>query len=136
MNYNEKFPRVEKWVSMPKVGEQVTVTIKTIRECKTGNPDFHFKQKSIEIVTNAQGEQKEISTDVNMGYHIECDLEGGKVLSVSSYSAFDKVFRKNNIQEGETITIQHLAIGKWKTIRGNTPDVPKDTQNKNNDLPF
>ncbi len=73
-----------KYVYMPKIGESLEVKIKEIREVKTGLDKFHFQKK--EKVTLPDGTQ--IDVPKSMGFHVECELEDGKILSVTSFSAF------------------------------------------------
>lgn len=115
-NYNdEKYQG--KYLYMPKIGEEVTIEIKEIREVKSDNPKFNFSEKVpvfIDGKPTIDDEGEEIFKQRDLGYHIECELVNGKILSVTNMAAFLQVFKKNNIQDAETWRIKHIDKGEWK----------------------
>ena len=98
------------YVYPPKVGEEATFDIKEIREVKEGNDRFHFKVKEKIVLPDG----KEASADKSLGWHIECELADGKILSVTSYAVFMQVFKENNIQDGEKVFMKHIGKGEWE----------------------
>ncbi len=108
MNYEKEFP--SKYVYLPRVGEIATFEIKTIKKVESDNPKFNFSETS--KVELEDGQEAEVKKD--LGYHVECDLVDGRVLTVTSISSFSQVFKKNNVQEGEKIEVKHIDRGEWK----------------------
>ena len=110
VNYEELSP--SRFVYMPKMGESATFTVKNIRKVPCQNPRFSFKQRQqVEVAGGMMA-----TTDIDLGYNIQCDLGGdkeGKVLSISSISAFNQVFKKHNIQEGQTFSVDHPEKGVY-----------------------
>jgi len=100
MNYDKEFP--SKFVYLPKIGEQATFKIKTIKKATSENPKFNFSET--EKITLPTGDVAEVKKD--LGYHIDCELQDStQILSITSLGAFFQVFKKNNIQEGETVSV-------------------------------
>lgn len=112
MDYNREFP--SKFVYLPKIGETATFSIKTIKKALGDNPKFNFSEtKKVDI---GGGEIAEVKKD--LGYHIECELQDSEqILSINSLGAFLQVFKGNNVQEGETITVKHIAKGEWEVTK-------------------
>jgi hypothetical protein len=100
-----------KYVYLPKIGgEPLEVKIKEIRECRVGLDKFHF-QKKIKV-TLPDG--KIVDTTESMGFHVECELEDGKILSITSFASFLECLRKPNVQDGDHVRFEHLDRGSWK----------------------
>ena len=108
MNYEKEFP--SKFCYLPRIGEISSFTIKTIKKVESDNPRFNFSE--ITKIELDDGTEAEVKKD--LGYHVECELEGGKILTVTSLGAFFQVFKKNDIQEGETVEIKHEGKGEWE----------------------
>ena len=100
-----------RYVYLPRIGEEATFDIKEIRETKEGNAKFQFVIKEEEELKSGGT----TLVDKNLGYHIECDLKEGKILSINNIFAFNAVFIRHNIQDGELVKIKHIAKGDWET---------------------
>jgi len=99
-----------KYIYLPKIGEELEVEIATIR--KVSNPKFNIKIEETRVLDD--GTEAKVKKD--MGFYLECDLEGklkDKVLSVNSYHAF-KLFKQNNIQDGNKVKFVHKTKGEWE----------------------
>ncbi len=107
---NEKYQG--QWVYLPTIGNEAVFDIKEIREVKSANKKINFKQR---IKTMVDSEEVEIEKD--LGYHVEAELKNGKILSITSLSAFLQVFKQNNIQDGEKVLIRHVEKGEWEIER-------------------
>ncbi len=115
LNYNdEKYQG--KFIYMPRIGEEITIEIKELREVKSDNPKFNFSE-NVPVMINGEpaidDEGEALTKKKDLGYHIEAKLKNGKVLSITSMSAFIQVFKKNNIQDGENVRIFHKDKGEW-----------------------
>jgi hypothetical protein len=108
-----------KYVYMPKVGESLEVKIKEIRECRVGLDKFHF-QKKIKV-TLPDG--KIVDTTESMGFHIEAELDDGKILSITSWASFLECIVKKRpefpkgVQDGDHVRFEHIAKGEWKVTK-------------------
>jgi len=118
MSVNYKDKKYEgRFIYMPRVGEQIIVDIKEVREVKSENPRFNFSET---VPVMAEGEPviddegDPVTKKKDLGYHIEAELANGKILSVTSMSAFLSVFKKYEINDGERIKIFHKAKGEWE----------------------
>lgn len=116
LDYND--PKYQgKYVYLPIVGETAQYEIKEIKEVKSDNPKFNFSE-NVPVLINGEvaydDDNEQVFKKKDLGYHIECELISGKILSVTSLSAFLQVFKKNNIQDGETWKIFHKDKGIWK----------------------
>jgi len=116
VNYNdEKYQG--KYVYLPRVGETAEFDIKELREKKGGNPKFNFSEN---VPVMANGEQvvdddgEPVFKKKDLGYHVEAELQNGKILSITSMAAFLNVFKKNNIQDGDKVKIAHPEKGVWE----------------------
>ena len=98
-----------KYVYLPRVGEIATFKIKEVRKVTGGKDRFHFIQRIKEV----GDDEIERTFEENLGWHIECDLDDGKILSVSSLCAFNQVFRKHEVNDGDKIEINHKDRGEW-----------------------
>lgn len=111
---NEKYQG--KFVYLPIMGETAVFDIAEINEAKSDNPKFNFSEK-VPVIAN--GEQvvdddgEPVYKSKDLGYHIEAKLKNGKVLSITSMSAFVQVFKKHNIQDGDNVKIFHKDKGEW-----------------------
>lgn len=116
LNYtDEKYQG--KYVYLPRIGETMICEIKELREVKGGNVKFNFTQTvpvivNGEIITDDDGEP--ITKLQDLGYHVEAELTNGKILSITSLSAFLNVFKKYEINDGDKIKIIHKAKGEWE----------------------
>jgi uncharacterized Zn finger protein (UPF0148 family) len=115
-DYNqEKYQ--SKFVYLPRVGEAAEFEIKEIREVLSDNPKFNFVE-NVPVIANGEqlidDEGEPVFKKKDLGYHIECILTNGRVLTVTSLTAFYQVFKKNNIQPGEKVRISHIDKGQWK----------------------
>ena len=108
INYNEM--GTGKYIYMPKIGESIEVKIKEVKKVEGGNDKFNFKQK--EKVALPDGTIATI--DKSLGYHIEAELEDGKILSVTSLAAFLQVFKQYQINDGDEVKITHKDKGIWE----------------------
>ena len=105
-----------KFIYLPLMGETATFDIVEIREAKSANPKVNFSEK---VPITANGEQvvdddgEPVFKSKDLGYHVEARLENGKILSVTSMSAFIQVFKKHNIQDGDKIKVFHKDKGEW-----------------------
>ena len=116
INYNdEKYQG--KFVYLPIMGETAIFEIGEITEAKSDNPKFNFSEK---VPVMANGEQvvdddgEPVFKSKDLGYHIEAKLKNGKMLSVTSMSAFIQVFKKHEIQDGDKVKIFHKDKGVWE----------------------
>ena len=98
-----------KYVYMPKIGEEIEVKIKEVRKVTEGKDMFHFKMRDTIDLPNGGKAVAEKS----LGYHIEAELEDGRILSVTSLAAFLMVFKKHQINDGDHVHIEHPAKGSW-----------------------
>ena len=112
---NEKYQG--KFVYLPIMGETSVFDIAEINEVKSDNPKFNFSENVPVMINGEQGiddDGEPLFKKKDLGYHIEAKLKNGKVLSITSMSAFIQVFKKNTIQDGETWKIFHEDKGLWK----------------------
>jgi phage FluMu protein Com len=116
INYNdEKYQG--KYVYLPLMGDTAVFEIVEIREAKSNNPKVNFSEK---VPVTANGEQvvdddgEPVFKSKDLGYHIEAELSNGKILSVTSMSAFIQVFKKNEIKDGDKVKIFHKDKGVWE----------------------
>jgi hypothetical protein len=109
MDYDKEFP--SKYVYLPTMGQTATFKIKTIKKAVSNNPKFNFTEiERIELPDGTEAETKK-----NLGYHIECELQDSEqILSVTGLGSFLSVFKKHNIQDGDTVVIEHPEKGVWK----------------------
>ena len=119
VDYND--PKYQgKFIYMPRIGETLEVDIKEIREVQSDNPKFNFSE-NVPVMINGEiaydDDNEQIFKKRDLGYHIEAEIEGGKVLSITSMSAFLQVFKKHNIQDGDKIRIEHPEKGIWKITK-------------------
>ena len=111
-----------KFVYLPVIGEEITVEIKELREVQSDNPKFNFSENVPVMIGGEQAvddDGEPITKKKDLGYHIEAELMDGKILSVTSMSAFRNVFKKHNIQDGDKVTILHPEKGVWKVVKLN-----------------
>jgi hypothetical protein len=105
-----------KYIYLPLMKETATFEIVEIHEAKSENPKVNFSEK---VPVTANGEQvvdddgEPVFKSKDLGYHIEATLKNGKVLSITSMSAFIQVFKKNNIQDGDHIRVFHKDKAEW-----------------------
>jgi hypothetical protein len=105
-----------KFVYLPLMGETAVFDIAEINEIKSDNPKFNFSE-NVPVMINGEpaidDEGEALTKKKDLGYHIEAKLKNGKILSVTSMSAFIQVFKKHNIQDGENVKIFHKDKGEW-----------------------
>ena len=84
---------------------------KNIKKAVSKNPKFNFIEIAvIELPDGTEAEQKK-----NLGYHIECELQDSEqLLTITGIGSFLSVFKKHNIQDGDTVVIEHVDKGEWK----------------------
>lgn len=117
---NEKYQG--KFVFLPIMGETAVFDIVELHESKSENPKVNFSEK---VPVMANGEQvvdddgEPVFKMKDLGYHIEATLKNGKILSITSMSAFIQVFKKNNIQDGDYIKVFHKDKGEWEITKLN-----------------
>ena len=117
---NEKYQG--KFIYMPRIGETLVVEIKEVREVKSDNPKFNFSENVPVMIGGEQGiddDGEPLFKKKDLGYHIEAELTNGKILSVTSMSAFLSVFKKYEIQDGDKVKIEHPEKGVWKVEKLN-----------------
>lgn len=105
-----------KYVYLPLMKQQAEFEIDEIREVAGKDPKFNFSQNvpvmmDGEPVIDDEGEP--VVKKKDLGYHIEASLKNGKILHVSSMSAFLQVFKKNRIKDGDHIRVFHKDKGEW-----------------------
>ncbi len=109
-----------KFVYLPVMGETATFEIAEISEVKSDNPKFNFSENVPVLINGEQAvddDNELVFKKKDLGYHIEAKLKNGKVLSITSMSAFIQVFKKHNIQDGEHIKVEHPEKGVWKVTK-------------------
>lgn len=125
MDYEKEFGAAtqKKWFYLPKIGgPAVTFTVKEIRKKEGGNPKYNFTRKTeVTLLDGSKAEKTE-----NLGYQMECECTDGKILSVSSLGAFLQVFVKNDIQEGDTVTVEHKEKGVWVVTKNGEKTIDLD----------
>jgi len=106
-----------KFIYMPKIGEEITIEIKELREVKSDNPKFNFSE-SVPVMIGGEpaidDEGEVITKKKDLGYHVEAELTNGKILSVTSIAAFIQVFKKNELNDGDKVRIKHVEKGIWE----------------------
>jgi len=106
-----------KFVYLPTMGKTETFEIAVISEVQSDNPKFNFNEK-VPVMANGiqvvDDDGEAVYKDKDLGYHIEAKLTNGKILSVTSMSAFIQVFKKNEIQDGDKVKIFHKDKGIWE----------------------
>jgi len=111
-----------KYVFLPLVGETAVFDIVEISDVKSDNTKLNFTEKVPVMVNGEQvidDEGEPAFKKKDLGYHIEAKLRNGKILSITSMSAFIQVFKKNQIQDGEKIKVFHKEKGEWEVERIN-----------------
>lgn len=112
---NEKYQG--KFVYLPVMGATETFDIAELHEAKSDNPRFNFSE-NVPIMLNGEqvidDEGEPAFKKKDLGYHIEAKLRNGKVLSVTSISAFIQVFKKNEVNDGDKIKVFHKDKGVWE----------------------
>ena len=116
INYERDWP--SKWCYLPPVGEEREFDIKEIKKVECDNPKFNFTEtKQMDVTDPETGEIVSVEKKKDLGYHIECDLVSGQILTITSISAWYKVFVANKIQDGEKVRIKHIDKGEWEVER-------------------
>ena len=109
-----------RYVYLPRVGESTEFEIVEIREKEGGDSRFNFTEN---VPVMANGEQvvdddgEPVTKKRDLGYHVECELKNGKILSITNLSAFLSVFKRYEIQDGDKVKIDHPAKGEWKVTK-------------------
>ena len=109
-----------KFVYLPLMKETAVFDIAEIHEVKSDNPKFNFSENVPVMVNGEQvidDEGEPAFKKKDLGYHIEATLTNGKVLSITSMSAFIQVFKKNKIQDGDHVKIFHKDKGEWEVTK-------------------
>ena len=119
INYNdEKY--AGKYVYLPPVGASDEFDIVEISEAKSDNPKLNFKER-VPVVLNGEqvidDEGEPLFKDKDLGYHVIAKLKNGKQLTITGMSAFIQVFKKNNVQDGDHIRVEHVGKGEWKVSK-------------------
>lgn len=119
LNYNdEKYQG--KFVYLPLMGETAVFDITEIHEAKSDNPKFNFSE-NVPVTLNGEqvidDEGEPVFKKKDLGYHVEATLKNGKILSVTSVSAFIQVFKKHEIQDGDNIKVFHKDKGEWEVTK-------------------
>lgn len=112
LNYNDEKYQGNS-VFLPKVGENATFTIKRLYEAKSDNPKFNFSINKKVQLRDEDNNVVEVDKREDLGYHIEAELDNGKILYVNSLSAFNNVFKKYQVNDGDTIKVSHPDRGEW-----------------------
>jgi hypothetical protein len=109
-----------KFVYLPTMGETAVFEIEEILEVKSDNPKFNFSE-NVPVTLNGEqvidDEGEAVFKKKDLGYHIEAKLKNGKILSVTSISAFIQVFKKHEIQDGDNVKIFHKDKGEWEVTK-------------------
>jgi phage FluMu protein Com len=109
-----------KFVYLPLMGQTAEFDIEEISEVKSDNPKFNFSE-NVPVTLNGEqvidDEGEPVFKKKDLGYHVEAKLKNGKVLSVTSMSAFIQVFKKNEIQDGDKVRIFHKDKGEWEVTK-------------------
>jgi len=113
MDYEKELGKdmpVNKWFYLPRIGEEVIIDVVKISKKTDGKPEYNFmRNKKIKLPDGTEAEQKE-----NLGYNMEVECFGGRILSIGSLSAFLSTFVKHDIQEGDVVKIMHKDKGVWE----------------------
>lgn len=132
------------WVYLPRVGEEATFDIAEIKSAVAKDERFNFHKRVPVLNENGSqmvdGDGEPIYKDKSLGYHIECSLKNGKILTITGLSAFLQVFKKHNIQDGEEVKISHPAKGEWVVEKISEVPTPEEgggvEPNRENEPPF
>jgi DNA-directed RNA polymerase subunit RPC12/RpoP len=103
------------WLKLPKVGESYDFSVHgAITEIKKveGGKGFNFTQKKTEKLFDANGNEKEVTTEVDLGYRYEISFTDGKKMSVSDWKSY-YAFIEADVKEGDVIKISHPEKGTW-----------------------
>jgi len=114
MDYS-KFSGSGNWVYLPKMGESGIFHIKKMSFSKSTDERFNFS-KSESVTENGKTvttHEPILSPDTGEPFNLQCELENGKTLSVSSFGAFMQVFKKGDVQDGDKIKVSHPKKGEW-----------------------
>ena len=119
LNYkDEKYQG--KFVYLPVMGETAVFEIEEISEAKSDNPKFNFSE-NVPVTLNGEqvidDEGEAVFKKKDLGYHIEARLTNGKILSITSVSAFIQVFKKHEIQDGDNVKVFHKDKGVWEVTK-------------------
>lgn len=109
-----------KFVYLPLMGEIAEFDIAEVNEVKSDNPKFNFSENVPVMVNGEQvidDEGEPAFKKKDLGYHIEAKLKNGKILSITSMSAFIQVFKKNAINDGDHIKVFHKDKGEWEVTK-------------------
>lgn len=97
-----------RFVYLPKVGEEKTYEIKEVRKVTSGQDRFHIKRREkIDLPDGTEG-----VVETSLGFHIECDLEDDKILSITSLSPFIS-FKQEKVNDGDKLKVSHPEKGVW-----------------------
>jgi len=113
-----------KYMYWPKIGEEITITIDKFEKIEEMNNKFNFTKK-VKASLESGGEAV---IDEDQGFRYELNLSDGKVLTLNNWLVYYE-FKKMNIQDGQTVHIDHPEKGKWVVTRIKKDDVDGDTSN-------
>ena len=99
IDYNEVGTGDPNEVFLPKVGETAIVHIVTMERVDEPNGAKNFK-----------------SQNENYGFHYKINLAEGKH-SILNVFALLECFKEQNVQDGDTIEIDHFGKGKYKVTK-------------------
>ena len=116
INYNDDKYQ-SRFVYLPIIGEEAEFDIVELKEVHSDKEKFNFSE-SVPVLINGEpaidDEGEPILKKKDLGYHVEATLKNGKILTVTSMSAFIQVFKRNNVQDGEKIRVFHKERGVWE----------------------
>ena len=108
-----KYKRESKYVYPPRIGETAEFEIKELKEVTDGDPRFHYRIRMNTVLPDGST----ATVDKNLGYHHNAILTNGKILSITSKVAFDLVFVKYKINDGDKVRIEHENKNIWKITK-------------------
>ncbi|MBD3194071.1 MAG: hypothetical protein GF317_03385 [Candidatus Lokiarchaeota archaeon] len=85
--------------------------------------------------TEAEKDEPILNPDTNEPFNLLCYLNDGKILSVSSWFAFIKVFKDHDVQDGDTIVVKHPKKGEW-IVEKIDKSIDKSDVKTEEDIPF
>lgn len=139
MDYS-KYKGGGNYVYLPKIGNQAIFEIESIGFGRAENNKYNFSKKVIvDLPDGSKAEKSEPIRDENGDpFNLRVVLKDGKILTTGSWGAFQEVFVKNDVQEGDKIRVGHLGRGEWIVEKNdkitNTKIEPKKDDEE--DVPF
>ena len=112
-----------KYIYLPKVGESQVYKIKEVRKVTKGADKFHIIRREKDELEDGT----EVTVEKNLGFHLECDLDNGKILSITSLSPFI-AFKQAKVNDDDEVEVNHPKKGSWeiKVTNRDEPAPAKD----------